>query len=459
MDRARSAALRAAVVVQQQSSAVMQAVVDAYVNGPVALASSKTPGSRVSALRARYARVIHACGTHKALATQAHCIDACRVLLDKAGIKAFSADVTKGVFSVELSGQASPEQQERHTYVFAAGYGSGLGLFCLNLGELAAAPDTERVVAFDWLGTGCSERPPFTAKSVAEGEEFFVRSLEEWRKEKGLESFTLVGHSLGGYLSSAYALAHPERVKHLILLSPAGIPKPPDSAHTMRRERRGLAMSLLQRAWEGNVTPQQLIRALGPRARNWAGDVLTRRFAHVLAREPRLHRDALVDYFWSITTAPASGELALNVLLSFGAHARQAMGPRLVGGQVAADDAATHPAPARTSPDAADAKDASQIVAERAGPGLPASVPVTFLYGSHDWMPWRAGEAVCQQLRQLQPTRAPRPGVPASEGALTLVVPNSGHHLYLEQPHLVNAAILQRVRACSASSNAATQLR
>jgi cardiolipin-specific phospholipase len=38
---------------------------------------------------------------------------------------------------------------------------------------------------------------------------------------------TLIGHSLGGYLSTAYALRYPSRVDRLVLLSPAGIPENP----------------------------------------------------------------------------------------------------------------------------------------------------------------------------------------------------------------------------------------
>lgn len=33
----------------------------------------------------------------------------------------------------------------------------------------------------------------------------YLSSLEQWRSENGLERFTLLGHSFGGYLATLYA--------------------------------------------------------------------------------------------------------------------------------------------------------------------------------------------------------------------------------------------------------------
>ena len=66
-------------------------------------------------------------------------------------------------------------------------------------------------------------RPNFTAKTREQAEDFFIASLAQWRDAMGLKDFVLVAHSLGGYLAATYALRHPDHVKHLVLVSPAGV--------------------------------------------------------------------------------------------------------------------------------------------------------------------------------------------------------------------------------------------
>jgi len=95
-----------------------------------------------------------------------------------------------------------------------------------------------RTFFLDWLGMGLSSRPapallnsPSSASvpaRVARAEHFFLSSLESWRESVGVEKMVLVGHSLGGYLASAYAVRYPHRVSGLVLVSPAGIPHGPE---------------------------------------------------------------------------------------------------------------------------------------------------------------------------------------------------------------------------------------
>jgi proline iminopeptidase len=53
-----------------------------------------------------------------------------------------------------------------------------------------------------------------------------VEDLELLRRELGLERVTLVGHSMGAILASAYATRYPSRIERLVLISPAYLKNP-----------------------------------------------------------------------------------------------------------------------------------------------------------------------------------------------------------------------------------------
>ena len=61
-----------------------------------------------------------------------------------------------------------------------------------------------------------------------EAEEQYCVSLDQWRKSVGLDRFHILGHSFGGYLTAAFALRHPDTVKHVILADPWGMAVRPD---------------------------------------------------------------------------------------------------------------------------------------------------------------------------------------------------------------------------------------
>jgi cardiolipin-specific phospholipase len=67
-----------------------------------------------------------------------------------------------------------------------------------------------RVYAIDLFGCGLSSRPAWNkgfgeAVELKVAEDYFVDTLEEWRKAMKLKKMIVVGHSIGGYLSVAYA--------------------------------------------------------------------------------------------------------------------------------------------------------------------------------------------------------------------------------------------------------------
>lgn len=68
-----------------------------------------------------------------------------------------------------------------------------------------------------------------TPRLLPQAEVFFLEPLLEFFTIKKITTAQLVGHSLGGYLTLAFALRYPTRVTNLILLSPAGIPRHPET--------------------------------------------------------------------------------------------------------------------------------------------------------------------------------------------------------------------------------------
>ena len=130
-------------------------------------------------------------------------------------------------FSVERLGE-----NVDHNLVMLHGYGAGLGFFYKNFEALSRAKGW-KIYALDMLGMGRSSRPPFRVQakdrqaSITEAENWFIDALEEWRIIKKIDRFTLLGHSLGGYLAVAYALKYPGHINKLILASPVGIPEDP----------------------------------------------------------------------------------------------------------------------------------------------------------------------------------------------------------------------------------------
>ena len=93
-----------------------------------------------------------------------------------------------------------------------------------------------------------------------------VESIERWRKAIGLnERFILCGHSFGGYLSLAYALQFPDRVAHVILADPWGIPSHQTaSASTNAQIVLPSWVKIVARLIFKTFNPLAVLRAAGP---------------------------------------------------------------------------------------------------------------------------------------------------------------------------------------------------
>ena len=97
--------------------------------------------------------------------------------------------------------------------VLVHGFLSGIAPWRFSIDALC---ETRPLYAFDLLGFGRSSRAKFSSDPII-AEHQFVDAIEEWRKEIKLEKFILLGHSFGGFLSTAYALKYPQNIHALIL--------------------------------------------------------------------------------------------------------------------------------------------------------------------------------------------------------------------------------------------------
>ena len=90
-----------------------------------------------------------------------------------------------------------------------------------------------RIVALDLRGHGDSEHP----EPPAYGLENYVDDLGAFIEVSSLQRVTLIGHSLGGMIATAYSAALPQRVHSLVVVD-SSLKMTPAGAHYMHRLRR-----------------------------------------------------------------------------------------------------------------------------------------------------------------------------------------------------------------------------
>jgi pimeloyl-ACP methyl ester carboxylesterase len=99
--------------------------------------------------------------------------------------------------------------------LFVHGLGSNLSLWRETMD---AFEDEHRVLALDLPGYGLSDKD-----DVSGTMSFFADVVTDFLDERGLDEVTVVGVSMGGQVGLTLALQAPERVRRLVLVSPAGI--------------------------------------------------------------------------------------------------------------------------------------------------------------------------------------------------------------------------------------------
>ena len=365
------------------------------------------------------------------------------------------------------------EEDTEQNLVMLHGYGAGLGFFYKNFEGLSRVPGW-KVYALDLLGMGRSSRPPFRIRakdrqaSITEAENWFIDALEEWRIARKIDRFTLLGHSLGGYMAVAYALKYPGHLNKLVLASPVGIPEDPyamnaempdptdstlanefsqDQDQTMNGSNPDLAKAgdrnnflnsgpkdsetnrqgegppprrqipkWVSYLWDANISPFSIVRWSGPLGPRFVSGWTSRRFSHLGSEEAR----ALHTYAYSLFRQRGSGEYALAYILAPGAFARSPLIRRIagVGRQMITRDGSTTSSIPSTEPK------------------RETGFPIVFMYGENDWMDVAGGYAAEQKINEEKERILKTVSVEENnqdEGAAkVMIIGKAGHHVYLD---------------------------
>jgi len=180
---------------------------------------------------------------------------------------------------------------QRPALVLLHGWAGALGLWRDNLPGLA---QHYTVYAIDFLGWGLSSRPVIPGDMAAVVRQK-VETLKQWSDAMGLHEFTLVGHSLGGYVAARFALAFPEVVTRLVLVCASDIILDERKDQLTYRSLAGVEVMM------GSSIPLGILRqfeAIG------AGPWLLRRiYSGAISPEE-------IEYILACAALPRSGEAA-----------------------------------------------------------------------------------------------------------------------------------------------------
>ncbi|KAI9811846.1 MAG: hypothetical protein M1827_005197 [Pycnora praestabilis] len=415
-------------------------------------------------------------------------------------VKLSGKDRALNEFSVERVGE-----EVEQNLIILHGYGAGLGFFYKNFECLSRAKGW-KLYALDMLGMGRSSRPPFRIHAkdqqgkIMEAESWFVDALEEWRVKKKMDRFTLLAHSLGGYMAVAYALKYPGHLNKLILASPVGIPEDPyavnaampepgdstlgneftqDEADVVNASNPNIpdpakvgdnnrflnARSSAEKdkangtsgntttpsaprkplpkwltyLWDANISPFSIVRMTGPLGPRFVSGWTSRRFAHLPPEEAQ----ALHNYAYTLFKQRGSGEYALAYVLAPGAFARSPLIRRIqgVGRQMII--------PSTSLENALSTAPSTNSTEKRRENGI----PVVIMYGENDWMDIKGGYAAVQKMKE-EKERILRDATSEERkndngSAKVTVIRKAGHHVYLDGHEEFNKVMLEEMEDVS----------
>jgi proline iminopeptidase len=135
--------------------------------------------------------------------------------------------------------------------------------------------DTLQLIYYDHRGNGRSGRPDKKTMSHAQ----FAADADALASHLGHEKVVVMGHSYGGFIALEFALRHPDRLSHLILLdtAPALNNLEEIEANALRMGATEEMMTVLQESWSTDEEMRQRLEIIWPLYfKNYDSDIAAR---------------------------------------------------------------------------------------------------------------------------------------------------------------------------------------
>jgi pimeloyl-ACP methyl ester carboxylesterase len=146
-----------------------------------------------------------------------------------------------------------------------------------------------RVVRFDQIGHGLTGPSPTRDYSMAA----FTGDVSRVADKLGITTFVLAGNSMGGGIAGLYAIAHPDRLRGLVLVDASGAPV--DNKQSLpigfRIARTPGARDLML-----HITPRSVIESS----------------LHQTVSNQSIVNDAMIDRYWEMLRYPGNRQATLD---------------------------------------------------------------------------------------------------------------------------------------------------
>jgi len=209
------------------------------------------------------------------------------------------------------------------------GYGGSSLVFWKMMAKLK---DKYHVYAIDQYGTGQSSRPDFYHFEFDNTVDFFCGAIKEWRNIVGLNKYSYLGHSLGGYTAVQDLRTNPDqRPDKLFLLSPAGFTSKTkeeindmlESYTQMTLSKKMVAFGIFYLLHDWNLSAFDVMKLVGKKR------ILKKYYNNSRFELAPELADKFGEYFHYVTEGKTSGDRAIGVFTYYGRYSTRPLGPML----------------------------------------------------------------------------------------------------------------------------------